>query len=457
MKKLKLLQNLTAASKTSLPQGSPVGTTAQSSHQLSPAPQASPVSPQASSVRHQYHPTQQSHAHYTDVLRSARAALNTLHTSQPPYTTLPSSNTSRHQRPQCMLPAGFMVLTPTTSRDALGLCVPASPSHNITNHTPRSSPTMQSSKSRSRRDNNIYSLRAPPRSTSPRSDNIHQNNSPRRSLTPHRPRQKLSREAVGKIGKDSRLNRWERVLGYVREQRTIALPAIGTVTLSTPSSPTSSTASSTTDESTACSTSQSLTTSSKIPDRKRRAEEIAIIEERNKMLDLLDRAEQDQRSLWSGGSGGTNGVDEFIWSEDEDDDILPMPQAPPPKQPIPEEFCAFSTPTARDAEGIFECEMQVDDIGDSKTVGSNAPSPALLTTPPTRMSTQLNQNRGALSKDRKRPRPKSTPEDHYNQHHRHHSAGFQKGWNQRIVDDMPMLCREIEMARFVGRRMSTAY
>ena len=36
--------------------------------------------------------------------------------------------------------------------------------------------------------------------------------------------------------------------------------------------------------------------------------------------------------MWSGGSGGTNGVDEFVWSEDEDEDVeppIPMPMPVP--------------------------------------------------------------------------------------------------------------------------------
>lgn len=47
---------------------------------------------------------------------------------------------------------------------------------------------------------------------------------------------------------------------------------------------------------------------------------IRDIEHKNQVLDMLDYDEQGRRSLWSGGSAGTNGVDEFVWSEDEDDD-----------------------------------------------------------------------------------------------------------------------------------------
>lgn len=47
---------------------------------------------------------------------------------------------------------------------------------------------------------------------------------------------------------------------------------------------------------------------------------IRDIERKNQVLDMLDYDEQGRRSLWDGGSAGTNGVDEFVWSEDEDED-----------------------------------------------------------------------------------------------------------------------------------------
>jgi len=92
------------------------------------------------------------------------------------------------------------------------------------------------------------------------------------------------------IGKDSRLARWERVVGYVRDQRKNNSAA--------------------TSDSTSNSDLALFSTSGIIKE----------IERKNRILDLLDVEEQASRSLWSGGSGGTNGVDEFVWSEDEDDD-----------------------------------------------------------------------------------------------------------------------------------------
>jgi len=92
------------------------------------------------------------------------------------------------------------------------------------------------------------------------------------------------------IGKDSRLARWERVVGYVRDQRKTN-PAATSDSIPDPD--------------------LALFSTSGV---------IKEIERKNRILDLLDVEEQASRSLWSGGSGGTNGVDEFVWSEDEDDD-----------------------------------------------------------------------------------------------------------------------------------------
>jgi hypothetical protein len=191
------------------------------------------------------------------------------------------------------------------------------------------------------------------------------------------------------------------VLGYVREQRASVTP----LPASTSAAP------------------------AKI-DRKRRAEEIATIEARNHMLDAIDLEEQDRRSLWSGGSGGTNGVDEFVWSEDEDDDVLPMPQAPPPLKVLPQGYVGSD-------EGIFECEMQIDE--EPSRMGTP------VVQPPSRMGTPV------AGMERKRQRTKSSPEE----------LALQREWGKRIVAEMPALCREGELegglGRLMARRMSTAY
>ncbi|KAI5820358.1 hypothetical protein BZA77DRAFT_105309 [Pyronema omphalodes] len=170
---------------------------------------------------------------------------------------------------QCLLPGGFMVLTPSSSHDHL----PTAPT------------------------------RRPPR---------------------------LTKEAVSAIGKDSRLARWERVLNYVREQRTTTIG--GPVPTSPKSCPSIISGGGRGMDSIPPPPSPAFR-----QDRKRRAEEMALIDLRCKELERIDRVEQDTRSLWSGGSGGTNGVDEFVWSEDEDDDVLPMPKGPEPVKILPGE------------------------------------------------------------------------------------------------------------------------
>lgn len=133
-------------------------------------------------------------------------------------------------------------------------------------------------------------------------------------------------------------------------------------------------------------------------DRKRRAEELETIEARNRMLDQIDREEMDVRSLWSGGSAGTNGVDEFVWSEDEEDDVLPMPKGPEPVKIVIDED-----------EGMWGMEGE------------------------------------EIKAEEKKEEKKE-------------ESG--KSWRERIVEELPMLCREGELegglGRLVGRRMSTA-
>ena len=411
MKKLKLLHHLTAAASHPPPHAAA---------QALPTPPASPVSPQISQTRHQYNTKPSAHAphaHYTDVLRSARAALHTLHNSQPQYTNTQHpppqpvremplrASHQQPQQPQCMLPGGFMVLTPASSYDPTpGLCVPASPPPQTMSIN---APMMQMPGSVPRGNTTIYSSRPPPAPVATSSP--YQRS---RQRSPPRPLPKLSRENVAKVGKDSRLARWERVLGYVREQRAATLPAAP-----------------------AAATNVAHAQYSRAQERARRADEMAAIDARNRVLDLIDEAEMQTRSLWSGGSGGTNGVDEFVWSEDEDDDVMPMPQAPAPLKVLPDGFLAYDAPDAE--PGIFECEMQIDGGDD------------FVTAPTTRSSLHQSSSHGRLGE--KRARPRSSPEE----------IAFQRMWGKRIVEEMPALCRENELdgglERLVGRRMSAAY
>jgi len=317
-----------------------------------------------------------------------------------------------------------MTLTPVSSYDNTpGLCVPASPPPTSMAINHHGSP-MQNSVPRG--NTTIYSSRPPAGSPSPKPSSSYQHlreQSRPCSRSPARPRQKLTKEAVAKLGKDSPLARRERVSGYVREQCANTLPAAAAASTASASS-WASYASPNSNNS-----AHSATPPSKTIDRKRRAEQIATIEAQNHMLDIIDLEEQDRRSLWSGGSGGTNGVDEFMWSEDEDDDIVPAPRAPSPQKILPEGYLGSASGRGDD-EGIFECEMQIDEY---------------LRQPPTRLSTP------STPQDRKRARPKSTPEE----------LAFQRMWGKRIVEEMPTLCRESELegglGRLMGRRMSAAY
>ncbi|KAI5793278.1 hypothetical protein EDC01DRAFT_91892 [Geopyxis carbonaria] len=286
-----------------------------------------------------------------------------------------------------------MVLTPTTNLDTTpGLSVPASPPHSMaiaSSQIPRAS----------QHSNGIYSSRPP----------MHYSTASPASRPKPRPR--LTRDAVAKIGKDSRLARWERVLGYVRDQRSnTPQPAAGSLHQSMTHTHIAGEPDSTPGWATYVSGHESplsTTPPSRTQDRKRRASELAAIEAKTKLLDQVDLAEQDLRSLWSGGSGGTNGVDEFVWSEDDDDDILPMPQAPPPAKPLPQQ-----TDRERD-DMIFEMD-------DAVAAGMKS----------------------AAAAARNKPRT---------------SWGF----GRAAHEDMPMLCREAELegglGRLVGRRMSAAY
>ncbi|TGZ81580.1 hypothetical protein EX30DRAFT_249443 [Ascodesmis nigricans] len=351
MKKLKLLHHLTPSAR-SLP-APPAATTHTATHQT----QSTNLRPQIQQSSNYSTPASYN---YNDYLRSARNALITIHTSQqqqlfnaPPPPPPPQP---RHQ-----LPGGFLTLTPTPPQDnpIPGLCVPASPPMAITTQ-----PSMYNSNY-----NNLYSSR-PPLSQHYRTS---------------KPAPRLTRDNVSKIGKDSRLARWERVLSYVRSQRALCAAA-----LEKTNSPV------TTYEKPSSWKSYSSPRSPRaIIDRKRRAEELDAIEAKNRALDEMDREEMENRSLWSGGSAGTNGVDEFVWSEDEEDDILPMPTGPPPVKVFV---------MGQEEEGLWDME-----------------EPQQL---------------------------KMTP------------SSQEKNWTQRLVEELPVLCREGELegglGRLMGRRMSAA-
>lgn len=312
MKKLKLLHHLTAASANATASTSSMPPPPASAQQF-PTPPTSPI-------RHHFHPQSQSYLEVSNALRSARHALNSIQSS----TVVPQQHQYHTQAdqimrnshyaamvqqpprpsgaPACLLPQAFMVLTPNDPHPAI--CLPASPPpvtshmHNHYHHhstlippVPINPPIQQvlmSEQAVPRGNTTIYSSRPP--APAYQGASHYQYQTSRRPSTHKRPR--LTADAVSKIGKDSRLARWERVVGYVREQRKASAASQAD---STPEDP----------------------TLSAIEAKKAFIREI---ERKNHFLDMIDYDEQKQRSLWSGGSAGTNGVDEFVWSEDEDDD-----------------------------------------------------------------------------------------------------------------------------------------
>lgn len=311
MKKLKLLHHLTAASANATASTSSIPPPPASAQQF-PTPPTSPI-------RHHFHPQSQAYLDVSQALRSARHALNSIqspavipqghqyHTQADQlmrnshYAAMVQQPPRPSGAPTCLLPQAFMVLTPNDPHPAI--CLPASPPpvtshmHNHYHHhstlippVPINAPIQQvlSEQAVPRGNNTIYSSRPPLPAYQGASH--YQYHTSRRPSAHKRPR--LTTDAVSKIGKDSRLARWERVVSYVREQRKASAASQADTTPEDPS----------------------------LSALEAKRAFIREIERKNHLLDLLDYDEQERRSLWSGGSAGTNGVDEFVWSEDDDDD-----------------------------------------------------------------------------------------------------------------------------------------
>lgn len=387
MKKLKLLHHLTAASTTTPAASVPPPQTA------FPTP---PTSPGQSNAR-LYH-SHSSHAPlYTNVFQSARAAL---HSAAPP---------------KCLLPGGFMVLTPVASHNDThpALCVPASPPLLV-----QGSQAHQQSQQPQQQQPQQYGFNTPQFSAS----------SARHHARHHKtPRQRLTKEALARVGKDSRLARWERVLGYVRNQRQssptaedVAWPAYvyGETTTGGSGCPSPTTA-----------------------ERRRRAQEIREIERRAEMLEKLDLDAMATRSLWSGGSAGTDGVDEFVWSEDEDDPIPPPPPvvAAPQQQQPRHHQSHHQLPQTQQQQYHVASGPRMHDVADDGLFEMEEHEPA---------------------------------EDSHHHHHHHHDAAAERRRRPRsspeVVrtwmmeeDEMPPLCREAHLdgglSRLRARRMSAGY
>ncbi|KAL7274142.1 hypothetical protein RUND412_002976 [Rhizina undulata] len=286
MKKLKLLHHLTAASTNATPLPAPPASQFAQAQSVTASLNGQLHTPPTSPINPRFHPN----SNYTDVpsmLRNARQALH-LHqhpeqfrSSYQPMAYAPAPPPPVLGKQACLLPQAFMVLTPNDPHPAI--CLPASPPPQHSHITPLPIAPLQALEAVPRGNTTIYSSRPP-------------TYSPSIATTPRRPssrRQKLTVEAVGNIGKDSRMARWERVVGYVRDQRKAAISAASE---------------------------SGIEIAHEMTDGREAASVyIEEMDRKNRQLEMLDLEEQDQKSLWSGGSGGTNGVDEFVWSEDEDD------------------------------------------------------------------------------------------------------------------------------------------
>ncbi|KAF8458563.1 hypothetical protein BDZ91DRAFT_495958 [Kalaharituber pfeilii] len=248
---------------------------------------------------------QDSAKYYAEMLRSARQALHQLQHHHPHapaaqqaiqqqqqqqrsiYPVLAEITSQNHQQQQKRVPAlpggAFLVLTQDDPHP--GICIPNSPVVSVQQQHQRQAPLPVNTP--------LQQFTATGTSGS-------------RSAVPHTPNRStrrkpppLTRSAVELILQDTRVARWQRIQAYVRDQRKLVIveeedqysrgsragtvaenPLEGTVPL---------------------------------------ANIYADIDRKNKALDELDRlSEIKARSLWSGGSAGTNGVDEFVWDDDEE-------------------------------------------------------------------------------------------------------------------------------------------
>lgn len=257
-------------------------------------PLTPPISPTGSSISNSAPPSpQQSHRqrtaapaqsyrqetqkYYADMLRSARQALHQLQHSAPQvaqqqqqqrsvYPVLSEiAAHSQQQKRHPVLPGGaFLVLTQDDSHP--GVCIPSSPAA-ASQHQRANIPTLPLTGSQQFPTSATSNSRTAAPQTPARSS--------RRKPPP------LTKNAVELILQDTRMERWRRVQGYVREQRQLM--------------------------------------ASENPIEVNVEDIYSEIDRKNFLLCQLDTlSEFQRRSQWSGGSAGTNGVDEFVWDDDEE-------------------------------------------------------------------------------------------------------------------------------------------
>lgn len=233
----------------------------------------------------QSHP-QETQQFYADMLRSARQALHQFqHHHHAPQAQQQQQQRSvypvlsefvaqsQQQKRHPALPGGaFLVLTQDDSQPAMA----ASPQHQRVNI-----PTLPITGSQQFSASATSNSRTAAPQTPARSS--------RRKAPP------LTKNAVELILQDTRMARWQRVQGYVREQRQLVASEQNEESRRRGSSTTEN------------------------PIEVNLEQIYADIDRKNFLLCQLDRLpEIQERSEWSGGSAGTNGVDEFVWDDDEE-------------------------------------------------------------------------------------------------------------------------------------------
>lgn len=124
--------------------------------------------------------------------------------------------------------------------------------------------------------------------------------------TPAKPKTTpLKKEYLETVSKDTRMMRWQRVLSYINAQRAhVAALQKRREELATAGRQRS--------------TSLSL-------NRSNRSGDFSVPASWANAQLMMEEEDEDTRSLWSGGSAGTDGVDEFVWDEDLEDDDRNLP------------------------------------------------------------------------------------------------------------------------------------
>ncbi|KAF8456724.1 hypothetical protein BGX38DRAFT_1139895 [Terfezia claveryi] len=251
---------------------------------------------------------QENRKYYADMLRSARQALHQFqhhhHASQAQQQQQQQRSVypvlsefvaqSQQQKRHPALPGGaFLVLTQDDSHPAMA----ASPQHQRVNI-----PTLPITGSQQFSASATSNSRTAAPQTPARSS--------RRKPPP------LTKNAVELILQDTRMARWQRVQGYVREQRQLVASEQNEESRRRGSNATENPIEGEgypwgkymygwTDEA-----NKNTVNIEQI---------YAAIDRKNFLLSQLDTLpEIQERSMWSGGSAGTNGVDEFVWDDDEE-------------------------------------------------------------------------------------------------------------------------------------------